>query len=428
MRRLVLTAACAALLLTVEIWAWDGDTQSRLGGTVPAALLVGSAVLGAVASVLTWVRPIPAGLVVWMTALIAVIVPSWQPFGAVLIALFVLARTTSRPVATASLVLALVPLGANAWNSAGYGGTAFGVTFLAIAGLWTVIALATWTAGRAGRRAATRVQHLEETLERTEQEVREHERRRIALDLHDIVVHAVTAMSLRAAGARAAMGEDGDPRIVGALLDVEEAGAQSIRELHRLLHTMHGTLDEQSRGPSGQPGLARLDTLLATSRASGLQVTVVEDGDRRQLDPSVDLAAYRVMQEGLSNAMRHAGSAASVRVALDWAEGLDLTVTSQDVRGTGTVSVPGARPATSSGGFGLVGLSERVRSVEGQFKAGPTAAGFEVSARFPLTQDRGVGGGGGATGAPGPAGIRPAGIGPAGIGPAQGHGPEGSSR
>lgn len=379
MRRLVLTAAAAVLLFAVELVVWDGDTQSRLGGAVPAAVIIGSGVVGVVASVLTWLRPVPAALIVWFTALLAILVPSWQPFGAVLVALFVLARTASRSVALGALILAVVPLGINAWNSAGFGGPVTPGAFVTIAGLWLVITLATWAAGRAGHRADTRVQHLEETLLRTEQEVREHERRRIALDLHDIVVHAVTAMTLRAAGARAALGESGDPRIVGALQDVEEAGSQAVRELHRLLHTMHGTLEETGRG-QGQPGLAQLDGLIETSRGSGLEVIVDEDGPRRPLDPSVDLAAYRCIQEGLSNAMRHAGPGSTTQITLDWGDALNLEVTSRG-RGDSTA-------APSSGGFGLVGLSERVHAVEGQFTAGPTQTGFRIAARFPLAQDQ----------------------------------------
>ncbi|WP_313406916.1 histidine kinase [Aeromicrobium sp.] len=359
-----------AVLVAVELLVWDGDTSSRFGGTVPATLLIALAFVSAVAAVATWRWPVPASLVVWACALVAIPVPAWQPFGAVLVALYVVARTTSAEVSRPAFALALVPLGVNAWNSAGWRSEVTAATLAPVAGIWLLVAFATWWAGRAGHRSASRVQDLEETLRRTEAEVRAQERRAIARDLHDIVAHAVTAMVLRSAGARAATT---DPDLTRALQDVEASGAQAIRELHRLLHTMHGTDPSDADRRSG---LADLGVLVDRTRASGLVVELIEHGPRRALDASVDLAAFRCVQEALSNAMRHGGAGTVVEIVLRWDTDLRIEVTSHGGWGV-------APDLPRSGGFGLVGLSERLASVGGALSSGPTREGFRVDATLP---------------------------------------------
>lgn len=371
MRRHAVTAVCVAVLVAIELLVWDGDTASRTGGTVPAALLLASAGVSAVAAVATWRWPVQASLVVWACALVAIPVPAWQPFGAVLVALYVIARTSSVEVSRLAFALALVPLGVNAWNSAGWQSEVTAATFAPVAGIWLLVAGATWWAGRAGHRSASRVQDLEETLRRTEAEVRAQERRAIARDLHDIVAHAVTAMVLRSAGARAATT---DPALTGALGDIEASGAQAIRELHRLLHTMHGT--ESGRDADHRSGLADLGALADRTRASGLAVEVTEHGRRRSVDASVDLAAFRCVQESLSNAMRHGGAGTDVSIDLHWDAELRIEVTSHSGSGTSPDLPP-------TGGFGLVGLSERLSAVGGTLASGSTPGGFHLVAILP---------------------------------------------
>jgi len=258
----------------------------------------------------------------------------------------------------------------NAWNSAGWQSEVTASTLAPVAGIWLLVATATWWAGRAGHRSASRVEDLEETLRRTEAEVRAQERRAIARDLHDIVAHAVTAMVLRSAGARAATT---DPDLARALGDIEASGAQAIRELHRLLHTMH---DTDPGRDANRSGLADLGALVDRTRASGLAVEVTEHGPRRWLDASVDLAAYRCLQESLSNAMRHGGPGTAVAIDLRWNADLRIEVTSR----TGEGSSP---DLPRSGGFGLVGLSERLGAVGGTLTTAPTQAGFRLVATLP---------------------------------------------
>lgn len=377
MRRYAVTAACVVVLLAIELLVWDGDTTSRLGGDIPALALFVLAAVSAVAAVLTWRWPVPAALVVFAAALIAIPVPSWQPFGSVLVALYVVARTSSVEVARMALALALVPLGINAWNSAGWQSEVTAATLAPVAGVWLLVAIATWWAGRAGHRSASRVEDLEETLRTTEAAVRAQERRLIARDLHDIVAHSVTAMVLRAAGARSIAGDD--PDLTTALADIEESGAQAVRELHRLLHTMHGT-EVTSDGDSRRTGLAQLSSLIDRTRASGLTVEVREVGTPRSLDASLDLAAYRTVQESLSNAMRHGGPETRVDIVLDWTVALRIEVTSHSGRNGPRAVLP------RSGGFGLVGLSERLASVGGSLEARSVDGGFRVVAVLPAAE------------------------------------------
>lgn len=377
MRRYAVTAACVVVLVGIELLIWDGDTASRLGGDIHASVLFALAAVSGIAAVLTWRWPVPAALVVFAAALIAIPVPSWQPFGSVLVALYVVARTSSVEVGRMALALALVPLGINAWNSAGWQSEVTAATLAPVAGVWLLVAVATWWAGRAGHRSASRVEDLEETLRTTEAEVRAQERRLIARELHDIVAHSVTAMVLRAAGARSITADD--PDLTSALTDIEESGAQAVRELHRLLHTMHGT-EAISDGDPRRTGLAQLPSLIDRTRASGLTVEVREVGTRRTLDASLDLAAYRCVQESLSNAMRHGGPDSRVDIVLDWSTEPRIEVTSHSGPGGPGAALP------RSGGFGLVGLSERLASVGGSLDAHPIDGGFRVVAVLPASR------------------------------------------
>jgi signal transduction histidine kinase len=144
--------------------------------------------------------------------------------------------------------------------------------------------------------------------------------------------------------------------------------------MRRLLGMMHQADDDSGRAP--QPTLRELDGLIARSRAAGLQVTLAVVGEPRELPPGKDLAAYRVVQEALTNAIKHAGSA-STSVTVRWKPAaLELEIV--DRGGT-------AMNGTNGSGHGLVGMEERMRLYDGSLRAGPTAGGgFEVVARLPL--------------------------------------------
>jgi len=143
-------------------------------------------------------------------------------------------------------------------------------------------------------------------------EILEEERARIARELHDVIAHNVSLMVLQAGAARQVL--DADPqRVRDPLLTIEATGRQAIAEMARLLGVLRAGDDGGTRPP--QPGLARLDELVADSRAAGLDVEVAVTGDVRPLPAGVDLAAYRIVQEALTNVRKHAGAEAAARVA-----------------------------------------------------------------------------------------------------------------
>ena len=197
------------------------------------------------------------------------------------------------------------------------------------------------------------------------------ERARIAAELHDVVAHAVSVMVVQAGAARTVVDRDPDAAR-RALAQIEETGRTGLAELRRLLGILRA--DGASGELDPQPGLGRLEELLTRVRAAGLPVEATVQGAPRPLAPGVDLTVYRVVQEALTNTMKHAGDAhAHVRVRYD--EGaIDVEVADD---GTG----PG--PAADDG-HGLLGMRERVALFGGSLDAGERpGGGFFVRARIP---------------------------------------------
>ncbi|MCZ7437890.1 sensor histidine kinase [Micromonospora sp. WMMC241] len=198
------------------------------------------------------------------------------------------------------------------------------------------------------------------------------ERRRIAGELHDLVAHQVAAMQVLATGARRALHRD--PGAADrAMAAVEDTGRAALRELHRLLRVLRPAGPAAELAP--QPGLSGIATLARAARDAGLPVTVRTSGPLGSVPDGVALAAYRVVQEALTNVLRHAGPAAAlVRLA---AVGGALTV---EVTDTGRG--PGAPDRI---GHGLVGMRERVALYGGILRTGAApGGGFRVYARIPL--------------------------------------------
>lgn len=367
---------------------WSGYLELRGGGRIPEAVPVVAGLLALVCAGYAWRRPMAGFVGAWaLSTAVTVAVPDWEPFTAVLLALFAVSRYGSARTAYLALLLSAVPLGVNGWNAASLVGPVTPITFGTIGVLWMGVACAVWAAGRALHRSSGRVDRLEESLLSARQRARVAERRAIARDLHDIVAHGITAIALQSAGARALLTSGGrdsatDARVAEALTDIEESATRSMRELHRLVTTLRadGATAEQDTGTA--PGTRNLPTLVAATRAGGLRVDLRESGERRPLDHSVDLAVYRTVQEALANAMKHGGRQARVEVALDWpgtrggAQELRVAVVTH---GTG-----GGRSALPSGGFGLIGLAERLASVDGVLRAEPAADRFETEAIIPL--------------------------------------------
>jgi signal transduction histidine kinase len=199
------------------------------------------------------------------------------------------------------------------------------------------------------------------------------ERARIARELHDIVAHAVSVMVLQVGAVRHRLPpDDADSR--EALRNVEQAGRVALAEMRRLLDAMRRDDDEVDLAP--QPGLGQVPALVDDVRAAGLDVRLEVEGEPVSLPPGLDLSAYRIVQEGLTNALKHAQARhALVRVRYD-PGALDLEVR-DDGRG----------PTVSNGtGHGLVGVRERVKIYGGDLTAGATeTGGFALRARLPLS-------------------------------------------
>ena len=198
------------------------------------------------------------------------------------------------------------------------------------------------------------------------------ERRRIARELHDVVAHHVSVMGVLATGARRVLRRDPDAADE-ALANIEETGRTTLREMRRLL-TVLRTEAEPAAELTPQPGLTGITQLVDQLREAGLPVTLTVTGDPGAIDPGIALTLYRIVQEALTNTLKHAGDAVA-KVHLAFADG-HLTL---DISDTGR----GPRPDNRLG-HGLLGMRERVALYGGTLRTGPRAGGgFRVSARIP---------------------------------------------
>jgi signal transduction histidine kinase len=201
------------------------------------------------------------------------------------------------------------------------------------------------------------------------------ERTRIARELHDIVGHSVSVMTVQTSGVRRLLRPEQEQERE-ALLAVERTGREALGEMRRVV----GALRDPEGGPllAPQPSLSRIDTLVAHARETGLPVELEIEGEPVQLPAGVDLTAYRVVQEGLTNTIKHASANhADVRVRYD-GDHVEIEVC-DDGRGV----VDGR--ASTTGGHGLVGMRERVSIYGGELEAGARAdGGYRLRARLPV--------------------------------------------
>jgi signal transduction histidine kinase len=239
-----------------------------------------------------------------------------------------------------------------------------------------------------GRIVNARVQlahELREKARRLEREGEEkqklavaEERARIAREMHDVVAHNVSVMVVQASAARRMIDHDPE-RAREALTSVEQTGREALAEMRKMLDMLRAEDEIAALAP--QPSIDELEGLLELAREAGLDVDLEVEGERRSVSSSVDLSTFRIVQEALSNTIKHAG-AAHARVRLRFTDE-EMEV---DVVDDGS----GAHPETNGRGQGLVGMRERVAMLGGRFEAGYGAnGGFEVRATLPLkTEDR----------------------------------------
>jgi signal transduction histidine kinase len=364
-----LVAASLATFVLVEMSTFDASS----------AIVVGAAVIIAVALLFTRDAPFVAPLVA-IAAFAAIVWDAGEaaqdlgsPFFVVVFFIpWCLGAYNDQRRALVGL-LAAESLGA--WANVHFGQT-FGDYFF----VGLLIACA-WAAGVFVGRRSEHAREMAERAERLEREQQEAavravaaERQRIARELHDVIAHSVSVMTVQTGAVRRLLLPEQEKERQ-ALETVEATGREALTEMRRLV----GLLREQGAMPefSPQPGLGTMGDLLETVRSAGLPVELAVDGTPRELPPGIDLAAYRVVQEALTNALKHGGTA-HAWVSVHWHEDeLELEV-ANDGRGDGD---------RSGGGHGLAGMRERVSLYGGTVDSGPRdGGGFVVRARLPVVQ------------------------------------------
>jgi len=314
-------------------------------------------------------------------AFAALFLPPFFLGPALLVAVYSVAAYGSRWVALAGLVVAELGLAAVWFTPAMLERS----TFLLFMGVIAVF----WVLGRfVGDRQLYAAQLEERTaeLERAREELARRavveERLRLARELHDVVAHAMSVIAVQSGvGAHVA---DSRPEEVGkALAAIEATSRAALTELRRLLGVLRQDSESQA-SLTPVPGLANLDSLLAEVGKAGLAVRVRVEGAPLQLPAGVDLSAYRIVQEALTNVVKHAGPA-HAQVTIGYRD-QDVTV---EVTDDGRGAVTPAGDGRMGTGHGLIGMRERVQAFGGDLETGPrSGGGFRVAARLPLAPGR----------------------------------------
>jgi signal transduction histidine kinase len=369
----------AGLLVVGQIETW---TTSSFEPKLPLAVL---AVLVTVP--LAWRRRAPLGALLAMAVPGFVLSSGWPElnplysFLAVLVAAFSVGAYAEprRAAVGCALVILTFWVGALEDNARHPGRR--GLSDVAFV---TVVFGGAWLLGRALRGRGQHAAELEQRAARLQAEQQAQaraavtaERARIARELHDVIAHSVSVMVIQA-GAAEQLLEQTPERARAPLAAVQDTGRQTIVELRRLLGILRE--DDQELSLTPQPGLAGLDVLLAETRQAGLPVQLRVEGQPWPLPPGVDLAAYRIVQEALTNTLRHAGPVHAEVVVRYQDHAVELEILDD---GPG----PGSPPSAGGGsGHGLVGMRERVALYGGTIHAGPRASagtGYAVRVRLP---------------------------------------------
>jgi signal transduction histidine kinase len=304
--------------------------------------------------------------------------PIGPPLGPTLALYWVATRgqqSRKRTRLTLAVVAAMLAVHAAA---AGIGRNAFPGTELLFGVLvWSGV----WLVGDRTRLRSERMAALEERAERAEREAERErrlaaaeERARIARDLHDSAGHAMNVILVQAGMGRLQSGRDPETARE-AFATIEEVARETVSDIDQMVRVLRedGSRERHTPEVEPPPGLASLDGLLDRHRAAGLRVTTTTRGERRSLPPGVDRAAYRILQEALTNAARHGNGRAAVELAFEPSR-LEISVTNP--LGPGA---PGG-----GGGHGVVGMRERAELLGGSLDAGPRAGRFELRARLPI--------------------------------------------
>jgi signal transduction histidine kinase len=316
------------------------------------------------------------------TALFGLAGPAGPPIGPT-IALYTVAATADESAVDRRLTFGVVAVMLAAHL------TATGLAMGSFPGTQSVLAVCVWGgAWLAGERTRLRVDRMAELEERAASAERDaqrerrlaaaEERMRIARDLHDSAGHAINVILVHAGLGRLRV--ERDPASAhAAFATIEEVARETVGEIDQMVRVLRDDRPREAGDVEPPPGVAALEGLVDRHRAAGLAVTSSIRGDRRPLSPGVDQGAYRIVQEALTNALKHAGPATACVLVRYGSEDLEVEVTDT-----------GRRPAGGDGaGHGLVGMRERVTLFGGQLEAGRRGeGGFVVRARLPLASER----------------------------------------
>jgi signal transduction histidine kinase len=366
-------ALAIGVFLTIVFVSIEGPNDElvfhSLGDASIAAL-----VLYAVASgVLYWRRHRPLvvlGITLVLSALPTTLLPTSDMVGfAMLVALYSVGHYATN----------------DRWSYIGLGGALalVALTPLIMEGVTTpeigfgfVFMFAVWYVGRRVRGRGERAAQLEREQAAEAGRVVAEERTRIARELHDVVAHRVSMMTVQA-GAAKTVALDDPEGASQAMEAVEKAGRQVLGELRHLLGVLRPEAELDGLGP--QPGLAEVPRLVEQLEEAGLNVSLTMDVAQIDLPTSVDLSAYRIVQEALTNVLKHAGPNARTEVRLS-TDNNEVTIEVLD-SGHGVTILPGS-------GHGILGMRERALLLGGSLQAGPRAGGgFQVVAHLPISAE-----------------------------------------
>lgn len=369
----VMAVVLALLLCAVRALEHAGSSWGGVAGYV----LTAAAAL-ALAYRLRWPRGVFAVTLVLVLCTLAFARPSGAASVAVVIAIYTLAFTEGRRRALALTIAAGAAL-ALTRGLLQYRGWSDARTALEPALAMAALFLGWAISSRRAYVSAVEARALQ--AERTrEEEARtrvDAERLRIARELHDVLAHTIATISVQA-GAASHVLEQHPEQAQQALGTIKETSKEALRELRGMLGLLRQVDDADGRDPA--PGLGQLDALVSSTVEAGLPTRIIVSGARRPLPSSIDLAAYRIVQESLTNVLRHAGGTrAVVEIRYDDAH---LTITVEDDGAGGGAGA--ALDSSPRAGHGILGMRERAQTLGGEVQAGPRATGgFEVRARLP---------------------------------------------
>lgn len=351
-----------------DLIVWDGAVSTTTGAVLPYWLP--PVVIVALHQSLWWRRSRPA-LVFAIEAGFAMVslwVPMWQPMAGLLVALFAIAVGT--PLAVSRFALILMPVPVLAHNLAQARNVTTPLQAVLLLSLLSLgVSVAAWALGRNRRRHSQRLRRWQLEQDDLREQALVAERVELARELHDGVANTITAVMVQAAAARAAASGDSQ-----TLHGIEASARRAMEEIQATLRLM-----PRGIGDAAGPTLDDLPNLFDLGRAAGLDVVHRESGTRRPLPSAASAAAYRTVQEGITNTLKYAPPGTRCRVSLAWGpDELVIDVIDEP-------SAPTHRPALpATGGRGLPGLAERLGRFGGAVESGAHGSGFRLEARLPV--------------------------------------------